>query len=190
MNLLPIIIGASRRGFHLPPYIAWYKFDDGSINNIIATIGENLTPEYSVGNMTGGVLYNNTAQGFTSYASYPVTWVNVNKVTIKGFTPDGNNIGKRFICEDDASYIQVDSDGSILYKNGSHYDTILPAGTVVDGVKTDLIMNLTNIWSPLTFGAKAGGSSNCWKGSMEELIIEGIVGDVSGFDSSFDYSFG
>jgi hypothetical protein len=172
----------------LPDYLAWYKFELGTVDHITATIGPDMVAtggDDPVGAMVGGILYNGNGHPYINYANYPLVVAGVAQITIKQLSGELTG-GYLFYGSTNGQRIRMESDGSVNY----HDNTIgtvdlVPPGTVpFDGSTVDIVLVL-----PVTIDlVKFCGGGGVWRGSMGELIIEGAPA-LDSFDTSFDTSF-
>lgn len=175
----------------VPDHLAWYKFDLGTVSDITATIGPDLVATYAFGGMADGTLYNGFTYPYIGYATYPLELAGVTDIVILGLAGETSG-GLLFNSSAGIQRLLIEADGSITFRKSDYTDvTVIPAGTVkFDGTKVDVSIALPEAFDMATFGPIIGGGG-VWRGSMDELIIDGTAPIVSNsFDDSFDLSFG
>jgi hypothetical protein len=164
------ILLASGAGAASSPYLASFSFDQGTVDHIIAEVGDDLVAAVAAKALSGGFLINDDT-GRVATATYPVTWTNVGRVIIQGYVPFDSNEFTGFLSNADGSeYLKVVTGGAIRLRVGGTNYTIAPVGTIQAGVPVDLDLTFPVPFSPTAFGA-APLTGSCFNGRMDALMV-------------------
>jgi|GEM_PF-4588402 len=148
--------------------IADYLFEDGTVADIEAEKGENMvqpTEWMQFTSLDDDVLTNTNGS-----ATYPVNWVGVTKVTIKGLTWSGDPAHQVLFGSATAS-INAYPDGSVV--DSRNNKILAPAGAIISGKPSDLSISIDAM--DVTYFGGTSGTGNAWKGSMGEMAVYGAV---------------